>query len=109
MNSSFEGFHPASKQGQRDHSNEVQPRAPITLNPVQPPMRRDLINTSIEMSQAANDYLNNGGYSSPGVETDTSIPNRIGKQKLGLARGPIKAQTNRESQVSTALSKITKV
>ena len=80
MNSSVEGgFHqiPSSKQGPRDHSNDKQQnRAPATLNPVQPPLRRELINSSIDMSQAANDYMNNGGYSSPGIETDTSLPHR---------------------------------
>lgn len=57
--------------------------------------------------------MNNGGYSSPGVETDTSMPHRNGNNMKFINvtnRGPIKpSQTNRESQVSTALSKITKV
>ena len=74
-------------------------------------MRRELINTSIELSQAANDYMNNGGYSSPGVETDTSLPHRggIGKQFMNGTMRVKPSQTNRESLVSTALSKITKV
>ena len=57
--------------------------------------------------------MNNGGYSSPGVETDASLPHRgASNMKLMNAtnRGPIRpSKTNRESQVSTALSKITKV
>ena len=71
------------------------------LKPVQPPIKREL-NSSIEMP--FNDYMNGGGYSSPGQETDST---RISNMKYLQKKA--QSKTNRESQASTALSKITKM
>ena len=65
-----------------------------------PPAKREL-NTSME-AHAINDYVNTlGGYSSPGQEPDSAHITQLKRKKT-------KAITNRESQASTALSKITK-
>ena len=71
------------------------------MNPVLPPAKRDL-NSSIEM-MPFNDYMN-GGYSSPGQESDSTRISNLKYNKKGIS----KPNTNRESQASTALSKITK-
>jgi len=83
--------------GRRDNSDgknsKVQPtpqsKAPTTLNPVHPPAKRDL-NSSIEI-MPFNDYMN-GGYSSPGQESDST---RISNLKYNKAIK--KPNTNRES------------
>jgi hypothetical protein len=76
-----------NSSGERRGSKKHHPKAPSTLNPVLPPAKRDL-NSSIEM-MPFNDYMN-GGYSSPGQESDST---RISH----LKQGKKKAVTNRES------------
>lgn len=74
-------------------------KAPATLNPVQPPMKRQDLNSSLD---ATVEYA--GGYVSPGQESEST---RV--SKLKYAKGAKAANTNRDSIASTSLSKISKV
>ena len=99
MNQTRSGY----RSGPRENSEGKKPsqtRAPASLKPVHPPSKRDL-NSSIEVVPF-NDYMNSGGYSSPGQDSDST---RISNLKYTGKQ----AVTNRDSQVSTALSKITKL
>ena len=101
LNSSFEGMTVLANGRMRDISTDAAraTKAPATLNPVQPPMKRQDLNASVD---AALDYA--GGYASPGQESEsTKISN------LKYAKGVKAAVTNRDSVASTSLSKISKV
>lgn len=114
LTSSFEGITVLAGGKMRDISTDARAKAPAALNPVQPPVKRQQdINSSVEIMPfaVANDYLiMNGGYSSPGQESDST---RISNLKYhSKAAGLIKILPNasaRDSQASTALSKITKM
>lgn len=70
MNTSFEGLTVLANGKMRDISNDaayLRGKAPATLNPVQPPVKRAAdLSASVEI----NDYA--GGYISPGQDSEST-------------------------------------